>query len=112
MAFIKLQFKPGVNRDQTDYTGEGGWYACDKVRFRSGYPEKIGGWTSAGPAGGATFLGTCRQMWSWITTFSDDFLGLGTNLKLYIQNGTAGDYSDITPLRTANPIFFNATATT
>ena len=111
MPFIKLQFRPGVNRDQTDYTGEGGWYACDKVRFRSGYPEKIGGWTKAGPANGSTFLGTCRQMWSWITTFTDDFLALGTNLKLYIQNGTAGDYADITPLRTTNPTYTGANTT-
>lgn len=48
MTFIKLQFRPGINRDQTDYTGEGGWYACDKVRFRSGFLEKIGGWTRDG----------------------------------------------------------------
>ena len=111
MPFIKLQFRPGVNRDQTDYTGEGGWYACDKIRFRSGFPEKIGGWTNAGPASGATFLGTCRQMWSWITTFNDDFLALGTNLKLYIQNGTGGDYSDITPLRSSSPTYTGANTT-
>jgi len=111
MSFIKLQFKPGVNRDQTDYSGEGGWYACDKIRFRSVYPEKIGGWTDAGPAGNATFLGTCRQMWSWITTYSDDFLGLGTNLKLYIQNGTGGDYADITPLRATAPTYTGANTT-
>ena len=108
MPFIKLQFRPGVNRDQTDYSGEGGWYACDKIRFNSGYPAKIGGWTKAGPAGGATFLGTCRQMWGWITTFSDDFLALGTNLKLYIQNGADGDYADITPLRTTAPTYTGA----
>jgi hypothetical protein len=102
MTFIKLQFRPGINRDQTDYTGEGGWYAGDKVRFRSGFPEKIGGWTRDGSN---TFLGTCRQMWSWITTFSDNFLGVGTNLKLYIQNGLGGSYYDITPLRATNPTY-------
>jgi hypothetical protein len=108
MPFIKLQFKPGVNRDQTDYSGEGGWYACDKIRFRSGYPEKIGGWTKNTAS---SFLGTCRQMWSWITTYSDDFLGLGTNVKLYIQNGPGGDFADITPLRTLNPTYTGANTT-
>jgi hypothetical protein len=108
MPFIKLQFRPGVNRDQTDYTGEGGWYACDKIRFRSGYPEKIGGWTKNT---GTAFLGTCRQMWSWVTTFSDDFLALGTNTKLYIQNGPGGTFYDITPLRSANPTYTGANTT-
>ena len=98
MAFIKLQFKPGVNRDQTDYSNEGGWYECDKIRFRSGYPEKLGGWVKATPT---PFAGVCRQMWNWITTFSDDLLALGTNEKVYIE--VAGNYNDITPLRTANP---------
>ena len=95
MAFIKLQFKPGVNRDQTDYSNEGGWYECDKIRFRSGYPEKIGGWVKATPN---SYVGTCRQMWNWITTFSDDFLALGTNEKAYIEAG--GYFYDITPVRT------------
>ena len=92
MAFIKLQFKPGVNRDQTDYSNEGGWYECDKIRFRSGYPEKIGGWVKATPN---TFDGVCRQMWNWITTFNDNLLALGTDTKAYIENG--GYYYDITP---------------
>jgi hypothetical protein len=108
VPFIKLQFKPGVNRDQTDYSGEGGWYACDKIRFRSGYPEKIGGWTKNTSS---SFLGTCRQMWSWVTTYSDDFLGLGTNVKLYIQYGPGGDFSDITPLRTTSPTYTGANTT-
>ena len=95
MAFIKLQFKPGVNRDQTDYSNEGGWYSCDKIRFRSGYPEKIGGWTKATPR---SYIGTCRQMWNWVTTFSDDFLALGTNEKVYIEAG--GYFYDVTPVRT------------
>ena len=62
MPFIKLQFKPGVNRDMTDYSNEGGWYECDKVRFRSGYPEKIGGWLKSSPT---AFAGVCRQMWNY-----------------------------------------------
>jgi hypothetical protein len=98
MAFIKLQFKPGVNRDQTDYSNEGGWYECDKIRFRSGYPEKLGGWVKATPR---TFIGTCRQMWNWVTTFTDDFLAVGTNDKVYIE--VSGYFSDITPLRVTNP---------
>jgi hypothetical protein len=94
MAFIKLQFKPGVNRDQTDYSNEGGWYECDKIRFRSGYPEKLGGWVKATPR---TFIGICRQMWNWVTTFSDDFLAVGTNDKVYIE--VSGYFFDITPIR-------------
>ncbi len=92
MPFIKLQFKPGVNRDQTDYSNEGGWYECDKIRFRSGYPEKLGGWVKSTPT---AFDGVCRQMWNWITTFNDNLLALGTNDKVYIENG--GYFNDITP---------------
>ena len=112
MAFIKLQFKPGVNRDQTDYSNEGGWYECDKIRFRSGYPEKVGGWNKLTPN---TFIGVCRQMWNWITSYSDNFLALGTNEKAYIEAG--GYFYDITPLRTVDPTLSspgtnNAVATT
>jgi hypothetical protein len=96
MPFIKLQFKPGVNRDQTDYSNEGGWYECDKIRFRSGYPEKIGGWLKSSPT---AFAGVCRQMWNWITSYSDDFLALGTNERVYIEAG--GVYYDITPFDSA-----------
>ena len=96
MAFIKLQFKPGVNRDQTDYSNEGGWYECDKIRFRSGYPEKVGGWVKATPN---TIDGVCRQMWNWITTFNDNFLAMGTDDKVYIEIG--GYFYDITPFADA-----------
>jgi len=96
MPFIKLQFRPGVNRDQTDYSNEGGWYECDKIRFRSGYPEKLGGWVKATPT---PFVGVCRQMWNWITSFSDNLLALGTDEKVYIESG--GYYYDITPFDTA-----------
>ena len=99
MPFIKLQFKPGVNRDQTDYSSEGGWWECDKIRFRSGYPEKLGGWVKAAPN---AFIGYCRQMWNWITTFQDNFLAMGTDAKVYIE--IAGNYYDITPLRDTDPI--------
>lgn len=98
MTFIKLQFKPGVNRDQTDYSNEGGWWECDKIRFRSGYPEKLGGWQKSTPD---AFQGVCRQMWNWITTYGGNLMALGTNQKLYIENG--GYYNNITPLREVNP---------
>jgi len=98
MAFIKLQFKPGLNRDQTNYSNEGGWWECDKVRFVSGYPEKVGGWQKVNPA---SFYGVCRQMCNWVTTYSDNLLALGTNNKLYIEAG--GYYYDITPLRATTP---------
>lgn len=98
MPFIKLQFKPGVNRDQTNYSGEGGWYECDKIRFRSGYPQKMGGWEKGSSQ---SFIGVCRQLWSWVTSYSDNLLAVGTNEKLYIEAG--GNFFDITPLRTVNP---------
>lgn len=106
MPFIKLNFRPGVNRDQTNYTNEGGWWACDKVRFLSGQPQKIGGWVQSF---NDTFLGICRQMFGWITTNSDNFLALGTTKKVYIESGTT--FYDITPLRattTAGDVTFAA----
>lgn len=107
MPFQKLQFKPGVNRDQTNYTNEGGWNECDKIRFRSGMPEKIGGWLKATPN---YILGTCRQMFGWITSYADNFLALGTNKKAYIEVG--GYFYDITPVRAttaAGDVTFTAT---
>ena len=94
MPLQKLQFKPGLNRDQTNYSNEGGWNNCDKIRFRSGYPQKIGGWLRYG-----TFVvaGICRQVFNWITTASDNYLALGTSKKLYIEAGQI--LNDITPIR-------------
>ena len=100
MPFQKLQFKPGINRDQTNYSNEGGWYECDKIRFRSGYPEKIGGWAKATSE---YMLGFCRQMFGWITSYQDNFLACGTNEKIYIEVG--GYFYDVTPLRSIDPIF-------
>jgi hypothetical protein len=94
MPLQKLQFRPGVNREGTDYSNEGGWYACDKVRFRSGFPEKIGGWIRLS---NDVFLGVCRAMWNWVTLNGANLLGVGTNLKYYIEQG--GEYNDITPIR-------------
>ena len=94
MSLKKLVLKSGVNRENTRYTSEGGWYECDKIRFRQGSPEKIGGWVRTS---NATYLGVCRSLWSWVTLNSQSLIGVGTNLKFYIENGTA--YNDITPLR-------------
>jgi len=94
MPLSRLQFKPGLNRDQTNYAGEGGFYECDKIRFRSGFPQKIGGWLRYGLF---TLAGICRQMYNYITTESDNIMGMGTNEKLYIEIG--GNLVDITPLR-------------
>jgi hypothetical protein len=94
MPLTKLQFRPGINRETTSYTNEGGWFDMDKVRFRFGYPEKIGGWIKQS---GTTFLGTCRALHPWIALDGSNYLGVGTHLKYYINEG--GGYSDITPLR-------------
>ena len=97
MPLQKLQFRPGVNREGTTLANEGGWFDCDKVRFRSGYPEKIGGWAALSYN---TFLGICRSLWNWITLKQFNLLGVGTNLKFYVENG--GEYYDITPIRETN----------
>jgi len=97
MPLQKLQFRPGVNREGTTLSNEGGWYDCDKVRFRSGYPEKIGGWAALSYN---TFLGVCRSLWNWVTLKQYNLLGVGTNLKFYVEDG--GDYYDITPIRETN----------
>jgi len=94
MPLQKLQFKPGINKEVTNYTNEGGWYDCDKIRFRSGFPEKIGGWTQLSDL---QFLGTCRSLWNWIDLEGTNYIGVGTNLKYYIEKG--GFYNDITPIR-------------
>ena len=94
MPLQKLQFQPGINKESTSYANEGGWFDCDKVRFRQGYPEKIGGW---GKIGSNSFLGTCRALHPWRTLALDLFLGLGTSSKYYIESGQG--YYDITPLR-------------
>ena len=103
----KLLLKPGVNRENTRYTNEGGWYECDKIRFRQGTPEKIGGWEQISDN---RFLGVCRSLWNWVTLSSVSLIGAGTNLKYYIERGAA--YNDITPLRVttaAGDVTFAAT---
>lgn len=94
MPLKKILLKPGVNKENTRYTNENGWYISDKVRFRQGTPEKIGGWQRISSS---TFLGVCRSMFNWVTLSFQNLLGLGTNLKYYIEQG--GSYYDITPIR-------------
>ena len=96
MPLQKLQFRPGVNREGTDYSNEGGWYDGDKIRFRSGFPEKIGGWTQVS---NNQFSGVCRSLWIWLdgdAGIGNTYIGLGTNTKYYIYYG--GVYNDITPI--------------
>jgi len=134
MPLQKLQFRPGVNREGTTLSNEGGWFDCDKVRWRSGYPEKIGGWqrdggvaattesvttlvatssttTAAVPPSGA-FWGVAKAMWNWINLTGYNLLAVGTNLKYYIQNSSGGAYNDITPIRLTNTAVANAFTTT
>tara|TARA_R100001377_G_scaffold75708_1_gene52382 strand:- start:402 stop:2294 length:1893 start_codon:yes stop_codon:yes gene_type:complete len=94
MPLTKLQFKPGINRDITSYSNEGGWVDSEKIRFRLGFPEKIGGWVKYSTN---TFLGTCRALHTWVALNGTKYLGLGTNLKYYVEIG--GSYGDITPIR-------------
>jgi len=95
MPLTKLQFRPGVNRETTSYTNEGGWFDVDKVRFRFGFPEKIGGWTKFT---GASFLGSCRAMHPWTDLNNSRLIGLGTSVKYYL-NQDGGLFNDITPIR-------------
>ena len=99
MPLQKIVLKPGVNRENTRYTNEGGWYESDKVRFRQGTPEKIGGWARISAN---YFLGVCRSLWNWATLASQNLLGVGTNLKFYIEN--QGTYYDITPITAARTL--------
>jgi hypothetical protein len=102
MPLKKLQLRPGVNRESTRYNTEGGWYSCDKIRFRQGTPEKIGGWQQIT---NDQFLGICRSLWTWATNTGIKYIGLGTHLKYYIALANGGTYNDVTPLRkTVNPM--------
>ena len=106
MPLKKILFRPGVNRENTRYASEalgsvnsgtnaaGGWYESEKVRFRAGTPEKIGGWVRISDE---TYEGVCRSLWNWVTLTGANLVGVGTNLKFYIESG--GSYNDITPLR-------------
>ena len=134
MPLQKLQFRPGVNREGTTLSNEGGWFDCDKIRFRSGYPEKIGGWqrdtgsyyasvptgtfvsggtsTAVIPSNGS-YWGVAKALWNWINLTGYNLLSVGTNYKYYIQNSSGGAYNDVTPIRTttaAGEVTFAATS--
>jgi hypothetical protein len=123
MPLKKILFRPGVNRENTRYASEalgsvnsgtnaaGGWYESEKVRFRAGTPEKIGGWVRISDE---TYEGVCRSLWNWVTLGGANLVGVGTNLKFYIESG--GEYNDITPIRASstinnNPFLGNGTTT-
>ena len=121
MPLKKIMFRPGVNRENTRYAAEtmgaggsmavqnatAGWYESDKIRFRAGTPEKIGGWQRISTS---TFLGVCRSLWNWVTLGLVNLLGVGTNLKFYLEKG--GAYYDITPIRATSTINNNPFALT
>lgn len=119
MPLQTLKFRPGVSRENTTLAGEGGWFACDKVRFRSGYPQKIGGWAvdsgvaaaSLQPPAGA-YWGVARSLWNWLNLTGYNLLGVGTNLKYYIQGTAGAALNDVTPIRktTVSGVTFAATA--
>jgi hypothetical protein len=135
MPLQKLQFRPGVNREGTTLSNEGGWFDCDKIRFRSGYPEKVGGWQRDGgsiyptaptgtfaasgtttsatvTSGTGSYWGIAKSMWNWINLTGYNLLSLGTNLKFYIQNTSGGAFNDVTPIRLTNTGVANAFTTT
>jgi len=118
MPLQKLQLRPGVNRESTSLANEGTWFQMDKVRFRSGYPEKLGGWTLDSGSADSTlqpptgsYWGVCRSLFNWITLAGFNLMGLGTNLKYYIQQTAGGDFYDVTPLRYESTVASNAFTT-
>jgi hypothetical protein len=108
MALQKLELRPGVNKESTTYANEGGFFAGDKIRFRSGFAEKLGGWINYSP--GNTFIGVARSMWNWVTHVGSNLLAMGTNSKYYVENG--GVYHDITPIQSSLTLTQNPFTTT
>jgi hypothetical protein len=107
MPLTKLQFRPGINRETTSYSNEGGWFDCDKIRFNFGLPQKLGGWAKYSSS---TYLGTARRLHNWVALDGSNYLGVGTHLKYYIEEG--GTFNDVTPIRTttsAGDVTFSAT---
>jgi len=107
MALTKIQFSPGVDKEGTEYTADAGWFDSDKIRFRQGRPEKIGGWQKYTEN---SFLGICRSIFDWASLESIKYIGLGTNLKFYVTQGNA--FNDVTPIRSttsAGDVTFAAT---
>jgi len=106
MPYSKVQFKPGIYREGTAYSADGGWFDCNLIRFREGRVEKFGGWQKLTDS---TYLGTARALHNWISLGGNKYLGIGTHLKYYIKDGTA--FADVTPIRktTTNAATFAAT---
>jgi hypothetical protein len=106
MPLVKYVFKPGINKEGTNYSNEYGWYDADKVRFRKGKPERIGGWDKFTLG---SFIGTCRKLYPYRAIDGDQFIVLGTHQKLYVLNGNV--YYDINPIRatSTNGVVFAAT---
>ena len=100
MPLSKIEFKPGINKEETDYANEGGWVDADKIRFRKGRAEKIGGWEKYSSD---ALIGSARGLHSWISLGGSKYLGIGTTNKYYIEE--CGTYNDVTPIRknTTNP---------
>jgi len=118
MPLQKLQLRPGVNRESTTLANEGTWFEMDKVRFRSGYPEKIGGWVkdTGGSISGllpptGSYWGVARSLWNWVTLAGFNLMGVGTNLKYYIQPSVGGAFNDVTPIRSTVTVASNAFTT-
>lgn len=106
MPLTSLKFKPGINREITSYSNEGGFFDCEKVRFYTSFPEKIGGWVKQSSN---TYQGTARALHNYVALDGSDYMGVGTHLKYYIEEG--GEFNDITPTRktSTNTITFSAT---
>ena len=119
MPLQKLQLRPGVNRESTTLANEGTWFEMDKVRFRSGYPEKLGGWvrdegrviSGLLPPANESYWGVARSLWNWVTLAGFNLMGVGTNLKYYIQSTIGGAFNDITPIRSVAVVASNAFTT-
>ena len=94
MPITSLKFRPGINKETTSYSNKGGWNDCDLIRFRFGYPEKLGGWEKYADT---TFLGTSRSLHAWANLEGDKYLGIGTEIKFYIEESLS--LKDITPIR-------------
>ena len=97
MPLTKVSFRPGINKESTEYAAGPSWYDCDRIRFRQGRPEKIGGWEKY--AAGA-IKGIARSLFDWSTAAAETYLAIGTTLKYYVEIGS--EYYDITPIRATN----------
>ena len=103
-----ITFRPGVSREGTNYANEGGWYACDKVRFRSGFPENIGGWVKFNST---QYTDVCRTLHNWTSIVGNNYTGVGTNIRFFVEfNGALYNITPyrlvVSPLTPANPLAF------